>query len=359
MTRRAVAAAALAILLVAGPGRAGAHAVDPLVRTVIDEVVPDVPGLRIEVATSVTTQLVVANDTGEVLEVLDADGRPFLRIGPAGVEADVAATAWHLANQPFGGTVPAGAGPDAPPHWARVSTERTWGWFDHRLHPTAMSMLGEGRPPTFEVPMRLGARALVVRGHLEQRTALPQFRAALRAVPDPTSGLQVQLLDGRAPGLFARYAGDGEAVVEGAEGEPFLRLRPTGAEVNRHSSTWRYSAQAKGEELPETVADPTAPPDWSTVATSPSYAWLDPRALIAAVDDEPVTRDWVVPIVVDGRAVEVAGTSTATLTPVEELAGADAGADADRSWVPWVVGLGTLLTLGVVALLLLARRGSR
>ena len=349
MTRRAAAAAALAIVLVAGPGAAGAHEVDPLVRTVIDQVEPEVPGLRIEVATSVTTQLVVANDTGEVLEVLDEEGRPFLRIGPDGVEADVAAAAWFLSNQPFGGTAPEGTG--GPARWARVSAERSWGWFDHRLHPSAVAVPGEDGHPAFEVRMRLGGRPLLVRGHLERRAVVPRFSAALRAVPDPDTGLEVQLLDGRAPGLFARYVGAGEAVVEGAEGEPFLRLRPTGVEVNRHSPTWRYSAQAKGEELPEAAADPSAAPDWSLVASSPAYAWLDPRALIADVGDEDITHDWLVPIVVDGRRVEVAGTSTAALTPVEELA----GPDSNRDWAPWLVGLGALSTVGVVALLLLAR----
>ncbi|HJR25741.1 MAG TPA: hypothetical protein VJ804_09720 [Acidimicrobiales bacterium] len=354
MRVRAVVATALAIGSVVG-APAAAHEVDPTVRTVIDDVAPDVPGLHVEVATSVTTQLVVANDTAQVLEVLDDEGQPFVRIGPDGVEANLAAAAWYLANQPFGGTVPAGTGPDEPPRWARVSAESTWGWFDHRLHATAVTVLGEGRPSTFEVPMRLGDRRVVVRGHLERRTTVPRFAAALRSVPDPSTQLQVQLLEGRAPGLFVRYLGAGEATVEGADGEPFLRLRPSGAEVNRRSPTWLFSAQARGEDLGGVVADPAAPPEWVSVGTSPSYAWLDPRALIAEAGDQAVEHPWVVPVLVDGRRVEVAGTSTASVTPLEDLARAP-GEETDRRWVPWAVGLAALGTVGLVLLLLLGRR---
>jgi hypothetical protein len=352
VSRRAVAAAALAIVLVGGAGRAVAHEVDPSVLTVIDEVTPAVAGLHVEVATSVTTQLVVANDTGEVLEVLDERRQPFVRIGPDGVEANLAAAAWYSTNQPFGGTVPPGTGPDEPPRWARVSTERTWGWFDHRLHPSDVPRLGGGRP-VFEVPMRLGARDVVVRGHLEPRTTMPRFSAALRSVPDPSTGLVVQLLDGRAPGLFARYSGAGEAIVEGADGEPFLRLRPTGAEVNRRSPTWVFTAQARGEALDGAEADPGAPPEWSLVGPTPSYAWLDPRALIGEVGDDPVTLEWAVPVVVAGQRVEVLGTSLARSIPVEDLA---AASEDDAGSRRWIVALAAVGTGAVVVVLLVGRR---
>ena len=66
------------------------------------------------------------------------------------------------------------------------------------------------------VPLRYGDEELEVRGHLERRKTLPRFAAELVAVPDATSGFVVQLLQGRAPGLFARYDGPGEAVVDRA-----------------------------------------------------------------------------------------------------------------------------------------------
>ncbi len=324
--------------------------------TVIDEVAPAVEGIHVEVGTSVTTQLIVANDTDETLEVLDDTGQPFLRVGPEGVDANLAAPAWYLTNQPFGGEVPReGVGTDAPARWAHVSTQRSWGWFDHRLHPTAIAgVLEEDRRPTFEVPMRLGDRALVVRGHLEARTTVQRFTAALRAVPDAASGLVVQLLQGRAPGLFVRYEGPGTVVVQGADGEPFVRLGPAGAEVNRRSPTWLYAAQARGEDLAGVDVDPAGEPEWAPVAPTPSYAWLDPRTLIEEAGDEPVTLDWVVPVDVDGRQVEIVGTSTAVVTPLSALAGADQGDDR-RGWLLAAVGAGTAATLALVLRLALGR----
>lgn len=364
MTRRAVALVlggpALALLaagaVVASAPPSAAHEVDPSIRTVIDEVDPVVSGLTIEVGTSVTTQLLLANDTDEVVEVLDED-QPFVRIGPAGVEANLAAPAWYLTNQPFGAaSVPDGAHRDAPPRWARVSEEPAWGWFDHRLHPTAVEGgLGAAPLPRFEVPMRHGGRDLVVRGHLERRTTIPRFAAELTALPAAGAGLVVQLLDGRAPGLFLRYDGAGQAVVEGADGEPFLRLGPAGAEVNRRSPTWRFSAQARGEDLTGADTDPSAEPDWAVASSSPSYAWLDPRALIADVGDDPVVREWTVPVGVDGQVVAIAGRSTARLAPIEEVAGAEPPGGGPGRALPVVVVL-TGLTVAAAVRLARGRR---
>ena len=232
--RRVLAGAALAIVLVAGTGAAGAHEVDPSVLTVIDEVTPAVDGLHVEIGTSVTTQLLVANDTGEVLEVLDEGGQPFLRIGPEGVEANLAAPAWYVTNQPLGGGVPPGAGADEPAAvGARVGRAHVG-----LVRPPPPPHRDRWRPRRRRAPDLRGADAPRRPG--PHRPRAPRgthdgaaLRATLRAVPDPATGLVVQLLEGRAPGLFVRYTGTGEAVVVGAEGEPFLRLGPDGAEVNR------------------------------------------------------------------------------------------------------------------------------
>lgn len=362
MTHRIIwtllAAGALAAL--AAPP-APAHEVDPSIVTVIDEVVPPVAGVEVTVATSVTTQLIVVNETDEPLEVLAITGEPFVRIGPAGVEANLASPSWYLTNQPFGSSgPPPGTSPDAPPRWAPVSAERSWGWFDHRLHPQAItSVLGEDATPTFEIPLRLGGTDLVVRGHLEQRTSVASFRAELLAVPPPDSGLGVQLLQGRAPGLFVRYGGAGTVLVEGADGEPFLRLGPDGAEVNHRSPTWVFTAQAQGTDLDGVVADPTAPPEWRQVSASPSFAWLDPRALIAEVGAEAQTLEWAVPLSIDGRSTEIRGASTVTFVELEQAGdAAERGAGDERPWLVPVVVAAALLT-GVAVWRLARRRGDR
>jgi hypothetical protein len=357
--------AAVALLLAAAlgtlvrPAPVAAHEVDPSVRTVIDEVVPAVDGLVVSVGTSVTTQLLVTNDTDQVLEVLADTGEPFLRIGPEGVEANLASPSWYLTNQPFAAQPPpADAAPDAPARWATVGSGRSWGWFDHRLHPApVLGGLADGERPAFRIPLRLGGEPVTVHGHLERRATVVRFSAALVAMPDASTGLVVQVLEGRAPGLFLRYDGPGEAVVEGADGEPFLRLGPAGAEVNRRSPTWIFTAQARGEDLAEASADPTAAPAWASVSSSPSYAWLDPRALIEEADvaRSGASLDWRVPVDVAGRRVELVGRSVAQVVPVADLTD-----DADDDDAPGVaaalVAVAAVATLALVAWLARGRR---
>lgn len=341
--------------LLAVPDGAQAHTVDPSVVTVI-EVDPVVPGLAIDVVTSVSTQLVATNRTDEVLEVLAETGEAFLRIGPDGVEANVASPSWYLSNQPFGlGSLPDGVNPEAPARWARVATSPTWGWFDHRLHPTDLrGGLAEGARPSFRIPMRLGARAVEVRGHLEQRTTVPVFASTFVALPDAATGLVVQLLQGRVPGIFLRWSGEGEVVVTGADGEPFARLGPNGAEVNRRSPTWLFSAQAEGQDLAGLAADPTAAPDWMVVSPTPSFTWLEERAAVldVATDDEQ-TQAWTVPLTIAGTAAEITGRSTVS---VVALAADTAGGSSTGPRV--AVGLAAV---GTVALgtWLLRRPGVR
>jgi hypothetical protein len=238
-----------------------------------------------------------------------------------------------------------------------VSEEPSWGWFDHRLHPAAItSDLGAGRARTFVVPLRYGDEELEVRGHLARRETLPRFAAELVAVPDGTSGFVVQLLQGRAPGLFARYDGPGEAVVMGRHDEPFLRLGADGAFVNRHSPTWLFTAQIRGEDLTGVDTDPDAAPDWALVADGPSYAWVDPRALIGEVPEQPatVTSEWNIPISIGDRTLAVVGRSTARLVPIEELAGPVDGDDEPGDGLLLVVALAAV-TLGAVGWLLRGR----
>src|SRR5215211_6511023 len=130
----AVVLGAAALAVPATP--AAAHSSDPSVRPVLDTVEPALPGVTVQLAQSVTAQMVVANPTPSTLSVLDGDGQPFLRIGPEGVFANRASPWWYLTNSPNGdASIPAGAQPGAPPRWEQVAAEPAWGWFEHRLHP--------------------------------------------------------------------------------------------------------------------------------------------------------------------------------------------------------------------------------
>lgn len=338
--------------------RAAGHQVDPTVLTVIDELDPRFPGVEISVVTSVSPQLVATNRSAEVLEVLADTGEAFLRIGPDGVEANLASPSWYLTNQPFGvATLPDGVAPDAPARWGRVSVDPTWGWFDHRLHPADVgSVLGEAVIPRFEVPLRFGEVDGVLRGHLEQRTTRPVYEVRLGAVPRPDSGLSVQLLPGRAPGLFVRWDGADPLVVLGADDEPFARFGPTGVEVNRRSPIWRFTVQAKGEDVADLVADATAEPEWVLVSGTPAFGWIDERAFIVEPDDD-IVQDWSIPIVLGGRTEQLTGRSTVTLEELGDVEALRAAGDSDNG-PPAAVVVGVML-LSIAGVGWLLRRPRR
>ena len=83
-----------AILLLAPAGARGCEG-HAFVRASLDPLPPLLAGMRVEVHHTMAPQLVIENRTARVLEVLDGDGQPFVRIGPTGVEANLAAPSWY------------------------------------------------------------------------------------------------------------------------------------------------------------------------------------------------------------------------------------------------------------------------
>ncbi len=305
---------------------AAAHSSDPSVRPVLDAVQPALPGVTVQIAASVTAQLVVANPTPTPLSVLDGDGQPFLRIGPEGVLANRSSPWWYLTNSPNGdASIPADAQPGAPPRWERVSAEPAWGWFEHRLHPAP-----QGVPPDvsrthrlttlarWSVPFDYGGQPVGVSGRIVYEPVRGAVTTRLRGTTRPFRDVEVQLAPGRVPALFLANRSAEPVVVTGRDGEPFLRVGPNGADVNRRSPTWADDARAQGQDLTVSAAvvDPTAPPDWAPVAGAQTYSWLEFRGLYE--HDRPprrileggktaVLRAWTVPLEHGGRRVELRG----------------------------------------------------
>jgi hypothetical protein len=316
--------AAGAVVVPAAP--AAAHGSDPSVHPVLDTVEPALPGVTVQLAQSITAQLVVSNPTPTTLSVLDGNGEAFLRIGPAGVLANRASAWWYLTNSPNGDTdVPADSQPGAPPRWEQVAAEPAWGWFEHRLHPSP-----QGVPPAvsrarriktlarWSVPFDFGGQPVTASGRIVYEPVRGAVTTRLRGPDRPFRDVQVQLAPGRVPALFLVNRGSEPVVVTGRDGEPFLRLGPTVAEVNRRSPTWADDARAEGQDLTvaASVVDPSAPPDWAVVAGTPAYSWLEfrglyerdrpPRSVLAA-GKTAVLRAWTVPLEQGGRRVELRG----------------------------------------------------
>lgn len=146
-------------------------------RTLVDPIVPRVPGLAVR-PVDLGTRLELTNDGTTEVVVLGYDGEPYLRVGPRGVFENVRSPATYLnrtlrldeASEP----VPPIADPDAEPRWRRVDDGRTARWHDHRAH-----WMGRADPPAvrrtpdreqlvqaFEIELRQGSTPIAVAGEV-------------------------------------------------------------------------------------------------------------------------------------------------------------------------------------------------
>jgi hypothetical protein len=319
--RRVLIGASLLLMQAAAPGPLAAHEPADAVRVVLDGVEPPVAGLRVQVFDDhLAPQLVLENLSGAVLEILDEDGRAFLRIKTgAGVEADVAASAWYRTLSPGGAPVPVQARAADKADWRRVRAQPSWGWFDPRLGkervaaPAAAAeavALGQWR-----VPARLGTHAIEIRGHfLYQPRPGGLYRARLTAGPELAPSVRVTLSPGRPPALLLENSGAVPVSVLGKHDEPFLRVSADGVEANLASPTWQDLGRYRGLTAPDAVGG-AGGARWHRISLAPRYSWLEPRAGMPSVvaagarpDNAPSkVKGWQVPILVGERRMAIQG----------------------------------------------------
>jgi hypothetical protein len=232
--------------------------------------------------------------TGTTLEVLDDAGVAFLRLGPAGAEANVNAAEWYRTALVGNRAVPelARAGTQEPA-WVRVSSDPAWGWYDRRLRtenvPVPPVMRAAARAGTvgyWTIPLRFGGAPVTLGGSFRFAPPPPgTFRARLKP-GDPLPGVHVSLVSGRVPALYLENLTEQAVVVLGAAGEPFLRVGPEGTSANVLSPTWQRSGKAEVTTSAMPI-DPQAEPAWRFQSPSPRYAWVEFRAAHAADDMPP------------------------------------------------------------------------
>jgi hypothetical protein len=150
------------------------------------------PGLRVAVVggTGPTPAAYIDNEGSQTVTVIGAGGEPLLRIGPSGVDANLASPSWRLT---------AAARQEAPtglvssalaPRWEHVTSEHQFSWLEERgdapgIDPPA----GAGaRGPTFPVrrwtfPMAEGARRALVAAEVVWLPLTPGSSAGGRAGP--------------------------------------------------------------------------------------------------------------------------------------------------------------------------------
>jgi hypothetical protein len=107
-------------------------------------------------------------------------------------------------------------------------------------------------------------------------------------------------------------------VIEGYEGEPYLRFAPDGVYENSRSPATYLNEDRYGKiDIPD-EADPDATPQWERVAPGGrAYDWHDhrihwmsetyPPAVAADTSVSQHVFDWKVPGTIDGAPLEVTG----------------------------------------------------
>lgn len=136
-----VAVLTVMLVVLAGPGTAGAHGGQGSerppasnYRTEIVSAQPAVDGVSVSVVDA-GSRLELRNTSDVDVVVFGYDGDPYLRVGPDGVFENSHSAAVFLNAERFGGTpIPVTVNSDAEPVWRRVSSEQAVRWHDHRAH---------------------------------------------------------------------------------------------------------------------------------------------------------------------------------------------------------------------------------
>ncbi len=141
------------------------------------------------------------------------------------------------------------------------------------------------------------------------------YASHITSITPDQGGFRVEIVGGDS---FLRLVADRgtDVIVEGYAQEPYLHFLPDGVvQENQRSPATYLNTSRFGGSAPA-GADPTLPPDWTTVATSGTYAWHDHRAHWMSAQ-RPVgfhpgeqIQSSTVPIVVNGTHVAVAVTTT-------------------------------------------------
>lgn len=181
----------------------------------------------------------------------------------------------------------------------------------------------------------------------------PNYRSNVDPMPPALEGVEVSVLNFDDSLKLVNRSGK-TIVIEGYDGEPYVRLNADGTvEVNVNSPAYFLNDDRYANvDLPDN-ADSNAEPEWQEVDGTGQYAWHDHRAhwmgegLPPQVTDEnQVTKvfDYAIPVEVDGEKTEITG----TLTWV--------GSDDGGFPVAAIVGLVVIVAAGVVVMLIARRR---
>jgi hypothetical protein len=123
------------------------------------------PGVRISLVPGRAASFLLQSESHETVTVLGRDGEPFVRISPAGVEANLrSATFAEVARLRGGADLALEPQADAPTQWQRLTDVPSYGWVDLRTaYPESdvPAAVAAGRERVellhWSVPIRIGA----------------------------------------------------------------------------------------------------------------------------------------------------------------------------------------------------------
>ncbi len=283
------------------------------VHPILDKLPPVLNGIAVEIVETLAPQVLIANRSKEVLTIFDAAGRPFIRIGPTGVEADLNTGAWYKSLSTT--TVPepqAAKDPKSPARWTIIDHEQTFGWFDPRLavgpHGPTEAMLKADKPAltgTWEIKVALGATRTAITGHFQYRP--PADGAYITQLLSPKNfpnGIQFIVSQGAIPAILLLDPGGHDITLIGLKGEDEVRIGKTGTWANTASDTWRHWSQTHRATLE------AGPSRWIQVSQGASYSWLEPRGETKVAGTYHPTKHWTLPVRIDGIVYVLQGVST-------------------------------------------------
>ena len=286
-----------------------AHGVRTDIRITLDA--PRIAGLTVELHQGdIAPQIVLENRSGKTLEILDASGRAFLRIGPKQVEADVVSHDWKASLNPI--ERPARVGAPQKPRWRTIRKEPSYGWFDSRLDSAPIQIpkpvVAVGKPVKLQdwvIAARLDGKPFQIQGQFVYQPAPKgSVQVVMRSAKVLAPGIALMLASGVTPALLIQNRSAQTVSVLDAKGQAFLRIDSQGVRADTSSAAWQAASA-----IP---AHPQQKAGWQKVSVAKNFSWLEPRLKYRgpAPEDpaQPQTLgEWRLPFLIDKQRVEVAG----------------------------------------------------
>jgi hypothetical protein len=182
------------------------------------------------------------------------------------------------------------------------------------------------------------------------------YKSTVQTVAPPVSGLTLTVIN-RDERLKLDNRSGRTVIVEGYDGEPYLRFSPDGkVENNTRSAATYLNEDRYGTQPVPNNAVPSAKPRWKAIGSGGTYTWFDHRIHLTNKKEPAEVRGkkkptrifgWKLPLSVDSRPVTASGalywepdTSSSGGIPV----------------APVVAGVAGALVLAAISLMVLRRR---